>query len=359
MKLARAVIGANYGDEGKGLVTDYLCAKEGAGIVVRFNGGANAGHTVVTPDGRRHVFSHFGSGSFAGVPTYLSEYFIINPVCFFREGAELHKVEKHIPKVYAHPNCKVTTFADMIINQRREAARGADRHGSCGVGFAETIDRCTLPGLDLTMADLWNGKNLEPMLAELCGKYAKWRTGARIDEPKMVENFIRECELIANLVDPLGIAAVKDLDPVFEGAQGLLLDQDNKAGFPHLTKSSTGMKNVRALCAQAGIDTVEPYFVTRSYLTRHGAGPLAGHDPNLLYVDDTNLSNDWQGDLRFAPLSGTDVVKLCERVEAEGGGHLVVTHCDQKTPDDQLNGAPLFCFGPTRNDVESSLAKAA
>lgn len=54
---ARVVIGANFGDEGKGLVTDYLCASEGAGMVVRFNGGAQAGHTVVTPDGRRHETS--------------------------------------------------------------------------------------------------------------------------------------------------------------------------------------------------------------------------------------------------------------------------------------------------------------
>jgi adenylosuccinate synthase len=58
---ARAVIGANFGDEGKGLITDYLCATQGAGMVVRFNGGAQAGHTVVTPDWRRHVASRRSS----------------------------------------------------------------------------------------------------------------------------------------------------------------------------------------------------------------------------------------------------------------------------------------------------------
>src|SRR5262245_50739362 len=67
---ATAVIGANFGDEGKGLLTDYLAAKDPAGtVVIRCNGGAQAGHTVVTPAGRRHVFHHLGSGSLAGAST--------------------------------------------------------------------------------------------------------------------------------------------------------------------------------------------------------------------------------------------------------------------------------------------------
>ena len=86
--IARIVIGANFGDEGKGLVTDYLCS-QGAGVVVRFNGGAQAGHTVVTPEGERHVFRHFGSGTFLGVPTFLSQFFVCNPILFFEERKQL------------------------------------------------------------------------------------------------------------------------------------------------------------------------------------------------------------------------------------------------------------------------------
>ena len=79
---ARVVIGSNFGDEGKGLTVDYLC-HQGAGVVVRFNGGAQAGHTVCL-DRLRHVFSHFGSGTLRGVPTYLSQFFIVNPIMFVR-----------------------------------------------------------------------------------------------------------------------------------------------------------------------------------------------------------------------------------------------------------------------------------
>ena len=85
MNHAHVVIGANYGDEGKGLMTDYLADKYQAEVVVRFNGGAQAGHTVVTPAGQRHVFSHFGSATLSGSRTFLSKHFVANPILFLKE----------------------------------------------------------------------------------------------------------------------------------------------------------------------------------------------------------------------------------------------------------------------------------
>jgi adenylosuccinate synthase len=289
---ARAVIGANFGDEGKGLVTDYLCS-QGAGMVVRFNGGAQAGHTVVTPDGLRHVFQHVGAGAFCGVPTFLSQFFVCNPLVFLKEFDALTALGVE-PIVYAHPNCIVTTFADMIINQRKEDARGKARHGSVGVGVHETMTRSKMPELAITMSDLWNGAKITGKLHEICNKYASFRTGtpiARAEE--MIGAFEKACETFAGLVHPLGIGQCKD--PVFEGAQGLLLDQDNKEFFPHVTHSKTGMHNVRILCAQAGVTEIESYYVTRSYLTRHGAGPLPGEDPKMSFYDDTNTEHSYQG----------------------------------------------------------------
>ena len=78
-KQVKVVIGANFGDEGKGLMADYFCSKlskNGSVLNIRFNGGAQAGHTVVVPaygKPKRHVFSHFGAGSFVkNTDTYLS-----------------------------------------------------------------------------------------------------------------------------------------------------------------------------------------------------------------------------------------------------------------------------------------------
>ena len=87
---ARVVIGAQFGDEGKGqAVAGEAAAAGGDGIVVRYNGGAQAGHTVVTPDGRRHVFSHVGSGAFSGAATFLSRWFVSHPMLFLKEQAAL------------------------------------------------------------------------------------------------------------------------------------------------------------------------------------------------------------------------------------------------------------------------------
>lgn len=342
---ARVVIGANFGDEGKGLVTDYLCS-QGAGVVVRFNGGAQAGHTVVTPDGLRHVFSHFGSGTLQNVPTFLSQFFVCNPLLFFKEQDRLHAIGIE-PTVYAHPECLVTTFADMMINQALEDKRAGNRHGSCGVGVNETIERSQVPELKITMADLWNGpKRIESVIAQICGKYSAFRTGKSIDEPAMIDAFIKGCEKFAEAIHPAGIGQCRD--PVFEGAQGLLLDQNNAEYFPHLTRSNTGMKNVRVLCAQAGISDIDAYYVSRTYLTRHGAGPLPGEDASMRFEDNTNLDHPYQGRLRFAPL---DERQLAKRINADAANdrvRLVFTHCDQVKPPSH---ADLYCHGPTRADV--------
>lgn len=345
MKRARIVIGANFGDEGKGLVTDYLCA-QGAGVVVRFNGGANAGHTVITPDNERHVFRHFGSGTFCEVPTFLSQFVICNPILFFEELDQLTALGFR-PKVYAHPECLVTTFIDMLINQTKEEKRGNDRHGSCGVGIHETTTRSRLPELKITVGDLWNGgKRLPQQMEELCGKYAKFRTGHTFTDEKVIATFLKCCTQFAEYVNPLGIGQCKD--PVFEGAQGLLLDQDNKEFFPHVTHSNTGMKNADTLCAQAGIDTKEIHYVSRTYLTRHGAGPLPGEDDALTYEDDTNRTNNWQGGLRFARLNYPELQARC-REDAQGRAHkLVLTHCDQQEPS--WVGS-LYSHGPKRTDI--------
>ncbi len=342
---AKAVIGASFGDEGKGLTVDYLCAKGDAGVVVRFSGGAQAGHTVVTPEGQRHVFRSVGSGAFSGVPTFLSPFVSVNPIALLLELRQLFELDVR-PEIYASPECLVTTFADILINRRLEDSRGGGRHGSCGMGISETIERSNLPELRITMADLYNHADLESKLAEICDKYARFRTGSPIDEPAMAEKFLRACKALPEVVFPAGIGQCKD--PVFEGSQGLLLDQDNREYFPHVTRSHTGLKNVRALCAQAGIDQIDAYYVSRTYLTRHGAGPLPGEDPGLSFADDTNHQNTYQGDLRFAPLDRN----IWTRIQEDAGDaavQLVLTHRDQLERDDLE--ADLSSYGPSREDV--------
>jgi adenylosuccinate synthase len=108
---------------------------------------------------------------------------------------------------------------------------------------------------------------------------------------------------------------------------------------------------VRALCAKAGIVDIDAYYVTRTYLTRHGAGPLPGEDPELNYADDTNAENQYQGRLRFAHLDNLMLHKRCSTDFGSDDYGIVFTHCDQLANYHKWN-ADYESFGPTRDDVK-------
>jgi adenylosuccinate synthase len=84
---AYILVDLGFGDCGKGLLTDFLARHFDAGLVVRYNGGAQAGHNVISPDGRQHTFSQFGSATFIpGVKTYLSKHVVVHPRALLVEG---------------------------------------------------------------------------------------------------------------------------------------------------------------------------------------------------------------------------------------------------------------------------------
>jgi adenylosuccinate synthase len=315
MKRGTVVIGANYGDEGTGLVTDAYAAAAGPdALVVRFNGGAQAGHTVVAPDGRRHVFSHVGGGTLAGAASFLSRFFVANPILFNRERAALAGLGV-VPRVAIDRRAPVTTPWDMLINQAVETARGTARHGSCGIGFGETIERNQDARVSVTIADLDDVDRLAATLDAIRRDYVPARlarlgladrwSGLRdlVMSAEVLENYRRDVAAFLSGVtvgDDAAIGAVRHV--IFEGAQGLLLDQDRGA-FPHVTRSNTGLRNALVLAAEAGIEALDVTYVTRAYVTRHGAGPLAhelGAAPFTAARDSTNVPNAWQGSLRYA-----------------------------------------------------------
>ena len=323
MKKAYVIIGAGYGDEGKGLITDYYAAQSGEDcLVVRFNGGAQAAHTVVTPEGVRHVFSHFGSGSFVGSRTYLSKFFIINPVQYRKEfGVLIQKTS--LPGTYADPDCLITTPWDMMANQIIEEHR-TKRHGSCGIGINETVERNTHDefGLTVSSAALLGRDELIRFLKSIRDNYYHARLGrfgihavperyAFFDDG-VIERFLDDMRYFSDTTICSGASILGRADTViFEGAQGLMLDQ-NHPNFPHVTRSNTGLTNVAELIKDTpAIRDIDVVYATRVYATRHGAGPLPNEVAGLPYPrieDRTNIPNTWQGTLRFGWLD-LDVLK--------------------------------------------------
>lgn len=324
----KVVIGANFGDEGKGLITDYFASQSKRGIIVRFNGGAQAGHTVVDPCGNRHVFSHFGSGTIAGLPTYLTKHFIVNPILFMKE---FYKLEKFYPRISIHPEALVTTPYDMMINQIVEVARSGKRHGSCGMGINETLVRSRIQGI--TYSGLFNSSLnlLRDTLKNIRKEYVPNRLRAlgvdsipldyaeNLYDNGIIEQFFSDVEYmkgIAKYYTTHGALEIYD-EVIFEGAQGLMLDKNNDAYFPHLTPSNTGMQNVAETLNSIGNlinSPVEITYSTRCYMTRHGAGRFdteLSDKPYKHIVDLTNVSNPYQGSIRYGLL---DIDSLKDRI---------------------------------------------
>lgn len=369
MQIATAVIGAWYGDEGKGLITDYVCSADPDDTaVVRYNGGAQAGHTVCTPEGKRHVFSHFGSGSFLGCPTYLSKFFVSNPRLFMKEWRELEDIGV-TPKVFIHPRSPVSTPWDVMINRMSEAQV---KHGSCGAGVSETMIR-TAAGYGLYAEDfrspltvsnkLWAIKNeyMRGRMQEL-GVEGTWGMYFKHSDDKTTEEYMSDVRRFRSRFQ-LESEAPKQRHVVFEGAQGLCLDECRIDQFPHTTHSRTGLPNVVHLCKEWGISDLSAIYVSRTYVTRHGAGPLEGEtDKEEKWGCETNSLNRWQGAFRYAPLNINKLRRNIRLDLAQAGvrvaATLAFTHCDQEPYPGSCSIRYLpwkyFSYGPTRKDVDTS-----
>lgn len=345
-KIAKAVIGAGFGDEGKGLMTDIL-ATQGADVVVRTNGGAQAGHTVETPEGARHVFHHFCSGALAGVSSHLSSFFVSHPMMFMEELDSLQSLGGNV-RITADPRGLLTTPYDMMINQFIETRRGTARHGSCGVGFGEVIERSLRGEYALRIDDLFEGRDVRLLLESIRTEWVSTRLsvlgGGDLTEREqslvyndaILDRFVEDLQAFR---DVIGLRRDADLDGqvIFEGAQGLMLDQDY-GFFPHVTRSNTGILNMSKVAAEAGIEEIDAHYMTRSYVTRHGAGLLPHEGDDMGYVDivdPTNIPNDWQGTIRSAPLDVKELRKAIRTdiMTAEAGVRinpdLVITCIDQ------------------------------
>ncbi len=347
-KRASVVVDLGFGDAGKGTVVDFLVRDRAATTVVRFNGGAQAGHNVVTDDGRHHCFSQLGAGSFVpGVHTHLSSHVVVHPTALVVEESRLaaQGVTDAWTRLSIDERALVTTPHHQALCRLREIARGDAAHGTTGVGVGETV-RASLEAPDraLRVRDLRDRAGLARRLAELRDWCAAQLDGACSD-PRWVAE--REALLSprtnAAWLDALGplLAArvvvdaehltrvlARETELVFEGAQGVLLDEWR--GFhPHTTWSTCTTEN--ALSLLDGWDgEVERLGVLRSYATRHGAGPFPTEVDALRELPEPhNHDVGWQGRFRrgWLDLPLLRYALACCPVDA-----LAVTHLDRVHP---------------------------
>ena len=344
-----AIIGANYGDEGKGLATNYF-TREGKNLVVRHNGGAQSGHTVEIGD-KRFVFHELSSGSFNGADTFWDSTYHPDLYALDKECQAFTSVSGKLPCIYATKYATITIIDDIILNQYRESHY---KRGSCGMGIWECICRNNAGySLSLAAVSALSVPELTSYLKEIRIKHV----AARYYNYKMLfaEDLNVGKEYVEMLADETvlsnyAVAIKENLDKyvhlvdhleniidnydnvVFESGQGLCIDGD--LDFLHGTPSKTGLFNISNRLSSIGKHLDEAVYVTRTYLTRHGLGDFVD-DSDLItgYQDQTNLYNPWQGDMRYGRFSSLD--ELAHRIEHDCNStgvaikpHLLVTHAN-------------------------------
>jgi len=292
--MKKAVIGLAFGDEGKGMTVDYLVFKsENKPLVVRFSGGQQAGHNVVVGD-KSHIFSNFGSGTLRGSPTYWSKFCTIDPVGLLKE-MDILKEKGVDPIIYIDGDSPVTTPYDKFHNKNNKVDLD---HGTCGLGVGSTINR-EEHYYSFTFSDLFYPWILDTKLELIKNFYGD------IDLSEQVDEFLMSCYKVTNddsIKSTYGIPIeYKNSDDIiFEGSQGLLLDQWY-GFFPHVARTNTGTKNILGITD----DDFQLYLVTRAYQTRHGNGPMTNKELDIeIKIDpnETNVNNKYQGEFKRSVL---------------------------------------------------------
>jgi len=356
-----SVLGLGFGDCGKGHFIDALTRRWQAHTVVRFNGGAQAGHNVVTPafansPSRHHTFTQFGAGTFVpGVRTLLVDPMIIHPTALLVEAEVLGRigVNDALSRLMIDAQCRITTPFHQAAGLLRELLRGAAAHGTCGVGVGETVRHgLEHPDQELRYGDLpqcnpSKARRLldrlqairETLLVEFLPQSPSWSVGAlssefqTLKDETLAQKWLASARALARHCPPGSFEAIRTQLAqagcvLFEGAQGVLLDECR--GFhPHTTWSSINSPAVDGVAARFGIEApIEHYGVIRTYLTRHGAGPFPTHDKLLdgLLPEPHNSGDGWQGAFRRGH---PDTVLLRYALEAAGRlSGLFIGHLD-------------------------------
>ena len=345
----RIVIGLGFGDEGKGMAVAHeveRAIERGLRpVVVRFNGGPQAGHNVrVLRNGKvlHHTHSQIGSGALLGADTYIARGMLFDVLSFENEADRISEITGKNIRSTIHIDSRCPTILPVHVIANRELER-RKRHGSTGngIGIARECEAGVVSGdadqsMMVTVGDMLSIGRGD--LYERIDYWTRW-----ISKRHDVDLGFREKELwewSGILIDAWrrehdkGLWPIRNMDyvirdivddgehaVVFEGSQGMLLDK-RVGWFPHVTYGDIDAFEARRLC---GGTRAKVIGVTRSYQTRHGAGPMPTEGTcDMPEVD--NKAYEWAGAFRTGLL---DVPNLARAAAATCADEIAVSHIDR------------------------------
>jgi adenylosuccinate synthase len=278
------VIGAQWGDEGKGKIVDWLASR--ADMVVRFQGGHNAGHTLVVGE-QVYKLSLLPSGIVRGTPSVIGNGVVLDPWAL---KAEVERIAEQgvavTPEILmVADNCPLILPIHRDLDALREDASGAGKIGTTrrGIGpaYEDKVGRRAIRVCDLAKLD-----DLGPLLDRLCAHHDALRAGFN-EPPVDRERLLRDLREIASFVLPFARPVWRDLDQalqrgrrmLFEGAQGVLLDVDHGT-YPFVTSSNTVAGTTGSGTGMGPRAAGFVLGIVKAYTTRVGSGPFPTEQDN-------------------------------------------------------------------------------
>lgn len=274
------VLGAQWGDEGKGKMTDYLA--EEANVVVRFQGGNNAGHTVVVGD-KEYKLHLIPSGIlYEDKLNVIGNGVVVDPKALFEEIDYLEGVGVKVTpeKLIVSDRAQLIMPYHKTLDILKEKARGKNDIGTTGKGigpcYTDKFERCGIRVCDLMHEDVFTEKLRENV--ETKNEYiTKILNGNPLNFDAILEEYLEFAKKLKPFVQDTSVRVYNDIKAdktvLFEGAQGMLLDIDYGT-YPYVTSSNTTAGGVASGVGIGPNMITNAVGITKAYTTRVGKGPF-------------------------------------------------------------------------------------
>ena len=279
------VVGSQWGDEGKGKIVDYLSEK--ADIIVRFQGGHNAGHTLVI-NGKTYKLSILPSGIVRQDKiSVIGNGVVIDPWALLDEIQKIKKTGINISR----ENLKISNSAPLIlpvhsqIDEAREKQRGDNKIGTTGRGIGPAYED-KVARRAIRVSDLKDKIHLKEKVHKLLNHHNIWLKANNfetLDPDNIIENILEISQDILEFADETWVTLdnynSKGKRILFEGAQGTMLDIDHGT-YPFVTSSSTVSGNAASGTGFGFLNISKVLGITKAYTTRVGSGPFPTEQNN-------------------------------------------------------------------------------
>ncbi len=283
-----AVIGGQWGDEGKGKIVD--CLSSSVDAVVRFQGGHNAGHTLITDDSKLVLHLVPAGILHHSVTAFIGNGVVLSPDALHKELEELtSRVEDINERVRISEDCTLLIPSHAALDRAREAAKGKQAIGTTGRGigpaYEDKVARRAIKAHHLFDQNLLSDKVNE--LMEYHNFLLVHQFGSKeFDVSQVFNSLCKSSEwmlpLITDVSGDVSELLKKGRKVLFEGAQGVMLDIDH-GSYPYVTSSSTGIGGISTGAGVPPAKVDKTLAIVKAYTTRVGAGPF----PTELHDDDT------------------------------------------------------------------------